>query len=104
MVLVRGGAVSGGGAKVTISPNPARSGDVVTWSFSGFPPNVQLKSMGGGTGGIGSSPVVIGTTDANGNLVIQGGPDMPIGNTVLYAVFVATNPEIFAVTTYSVVA
>lgn len=68
------------------------------WTFSGFPANSALMSMGGGTSGIGSAPTSIGQTDANGKLVITGAPTIPAGNTVLYVVFVAANPEIFATT------
>ena len=67
-----------------------------TWTFSGFPPFVPLMSMGGGTGGIGSAPIDIGQTDANGKLVLTGVPQVPEGNTVLYVVYVATEPSIFA--------
>lgn len=31
-----------------------------TWTYSGFPANVPLMTMGGGTGGIGSAPTNLG--------------------------------------------
>lgn len=85
--------LTGGKPQISITGTGAST----VWTFSGFPPNVPLMSMGGGTGGIGSAPTNIGQTDANGVLVMTGAPAIPAGNTVLYTVFVATNPTIYAV-------
>jgi hypothetical protein len=88
--------------KITISPNPATAGAIVTFTYSGFRPNSSLMSMGGGTGGIGSAPLNIGGTDQNGNLKIIGAaPDLQSGTKVLYVVFDAANPEIFATAIYT---
>lgn len=79
-----------GGPKITVVGT--------TWTYSGFPANVPLMSVGGGTGGIGSAPINLGQTNANGTLVISGVPPVPAGNTVLYIAFVATEPSIYATT------
>ena len=90
--------------KVTISPNPVTPGQNVTFTFTGFPPNVSLLSMGGGTNGIGSAQINIGAVDKNGNLTITGPAPTNViaGTVVLYIAFVATNPTINASTAYYV--
>lgn len=89
--------------KVAISPNPITPGQTIRFTYTGFPPNASLMSMGGGTGGIGSAPYNIGAVDQNGNMTITGSaPNLPEGSVVLYVVFVATNPKIFATALYYV--
>ena len=87
--------------KITISPNPATPNTMVTFSYTGFPPNTALMSMGGGNNGIGSAPYNIGQTDQNGSITIIGAaPSLPSGTIILYAVFVAQNPTIYATAIY----
>jgi hypothetical protein len=88
--------------KITISPNPVTPGALVTFEYSGFPPFTGLVSMGGGTNGIASGPVTIGSTDQNGNLQIVGPAptNIPSGTKILYVAFDAANPEIFATAIY----
>jgi len=88
--------------KITISPNPVTGGAIVTFTYSGFPPNTALLSTGGGTNGIGSAPIDIGQTDQNGNMQIVGTAftNIPSGAKILYTVFAAGNPEIFATAIY----
>jgi hypothetical protein len=89
--------------KVTITPNPVVAGQSVTFTFTGFPPNTSLMSMGGGTNGIGSAPMNIGATDSTGKLVITGpAPQLSPGIVILYIVFAAANPTIYASTAYYV--
>jgi len=90
------------GPKITISPNPAAKGQAITFTYSGFPANTALMSMGGGTNGIGSAPINIGQTDQNGNLQINGtAPDLQSGTTILYVIFAAQNPNTYATTVYT---
>jgi len=88
--------------KITISPNPATPGTSLTFRYSGFPHNIALMSMGGGNNGIGSAPYNIGQTDQNGNLTIVGeAPNLPHGTIILYGVFAAQNPNIYAWAIYN---
>jgi hypothetical protein len=88
--------------KITISPNPVTAGTLVTFTYTGFPPNTGLMSMGGGTQNIaGSGPIVIGQTDQNGSLQIIGtAPNLPSGIKILYVVFATADPSIFATAIY----
>ena len=88
--------------KITISPNPATPGENITFTFTGFPPNASLVSMGGGTNGIGSGLYNLGATDEQGNLVVTGPvpSNLTSGNVVLYVAFDAQNPAIFATALY----
>jgi len=87
--------------KITISPNPVTPGIMVTYKYSGFPPNTPLMSMGGGNNGIGSAPYDIGQTDQNGNLTIVGAaPTLLSGTVILYVAFAAGNPTIYATAIY----
>lgn len=89
--------------KVTITPNPVVSGQNVTFTMTGFPPNTSLMSMGGGTNGIGSAPMNIGATDSTGKLAMTGpAPRITPGTVVLFVAFAAGNPTIYASAAYYV--
>ena len=88
--------------KITITPNPATAGQLIIFSYTGFPPNTPLMGMGGGTRGIGSAPYNLGATDAAGNLQLQGPApsNLIAGDIILYVVFAADDPRIFATAIY----
>jgi hypothetical protein len=87
--------------KITISPSPVVSGQLVTFAFTGFPPLTQIVTFGEGTNGIASSATVAGTTDAAGNLTISAAaPTLPSGTVILYVAMAANNPTVYAAGNY----
>ena len=88
--------------KITIEPTPSPAGTMITFTYTGFPPNTGLMSMGGGTQNVvASAPYNIGQTDQNGNLQIIGAaPNLSSGIKILYIAYSVADPSIYATAIY----